>query len=94
MSCLLRIRVIPRASKTEWAGRRGEAWVVRLQAPPVEGAANEALLRFLAKELGVRRGDLVIVSGEHARDKVVRVADAVQEELEARVARLVQARAG
>lgn len=68
--------------------------MVRVQAPPVEGAANEALLRFLVKELGVRRGDLAIVSGEHARDKVVRVAGTAQQELEARVARLAQERAG
>jgi uncharacterized protein (TIGR00251 family) len=70
---VLQIRVIPRAKKTEWGGKRGAALVVRLQAPPVEGAANEALLKFLAKELGVRAGDVEIVSGERSRDKVVRV---------------------
>jgi uncharacterized protein (TIGR00251 family) len=77
----LKIRVIPRANKTEWGGMRGDARVVRLQAPPVEGAANEALLKFLAQELGVRVADLEIVAGERARDKVVRVEGMEEAEL-------------
>ena len=77
----LRIRVIPRAGKTEWAGRRGETLVVRLQAPPVEGAANEALLKFLSAQLGVRRGDLEIVAGEKAREKVISVEGLTAREL-------------
>ena len=85
MSALLKIRVIPRARKTEWGGQRGEALVVRLQAPPVEGAANEALLKFLAKELGVRAGDLEMVAGDKARDKVVRVEGMTAEEAERRL---------
>ena len=77
MSVTLQIRVIPRAKKTEWGGKRGDALVVRLQAPPVEGAANEALVKFLAKEFGVRPSEVEIVSGERARDKVVRVEGTV-----------------
>ena len=80
--CDLKLRVMPRSGRNEWGGRRGEARVVRLTAPPVEGAANEGLLKFLAKELGVRAGDLEIVSGERARDKVVRVWGMAEEELE------------
>ncbi len=85
MSATLKIRVIPRASKTEWGGKRGEALVVRLQAPPVEGAANEALLKFLAKQLEVRASELEIVAGERARNKVVRVAGMTESELNDRL---------
>lgn len=85
MSALLTLRVIPRAKKTEWGGRRGDALVVRLQAPPVEGAANEALLKFLAKELGVRPSDLEIVSGERARDKVIRVGGMTDAEVSSKL---------
>ena len=53
---------------------RGEAWLVRLQAPPVEGAANEELINVLAKVLGVPKRDVTIVSGERSREKRVRVA--------------------
>jgi len=85
VSATLKIRVIPRASKTEWGGKRGEALVVRLQAPPVEGAANEALLKFLAKQLEVRASELEIVAGERARNKVVRVAGMTESELNDRL---------
>lgn len=81
----LKIRVIPRAARTQWAGWRGEALVVRVQAPPIEGAANEALLKFLAAELRVRRGDLEIVAGEKAREKVIAVQGLAARELAARL---------
>ena len=51
----------------------GEQLRVRLTAPPVDGAANEALVRFLAERLGVARGAVRVVSGEAGRSKVVAV---------------------
>jgi uncharacterized protein len=69
------VRVAPRASRTAVAGVIGEgaaaAVKIALQAPPVDGRANEALVEFLAELLGVRRGDVAIASGEHGRNKVV-----------------------
>ncbi len=75
-----RVRVVPRAGKTGIAGTRGDALLVRLAAAPVEGAANDALVAMLAALLGRPRRDVSIVSGERARDKVVRIAgiDAAQ----------------
>ncbi|NSW58137.1 MAG: YggU family protein [Armatimonadetes bacterium] len=81
----LRLRVIPRARKDEIAGERDGALVVRLKAPPVEGAANKALLKFLASRIGVRPGDLEIVSGHQSRDKVVRVEGLSQSQVDAAV---------
>jgi uncharacterized protein len=69
----IKIRVIPRAKRTEWGGKRGESRVVRLQAAPVKGAANDALIAFLHKELGVSASALEIVHGDKDRDKIVRV---------------------
>lgn len=69
----LRLRVQPRASRTEVAGTHGDAIRVRLTAPPVDGAANEALVRFLAERLGVSRAAVRVVSGETSRSKVVEV---------------------
>ena len=71
---ILTIRVISRAAKSGLAGTRGDALLVRLQAPPVEGAANAELVRVLADALGVPVRAVSIVSGEHARQKRVRVA--------------------
>jgi uncharacterized protein (TIGR00251 family) len=85
VAATLKVRVIPRARKDEIAGWRGEALVVRLTAPPVEGAANKLLVRFLAKRLGVRAGDIAITSGEKAREKVLRVEALSQEELDNRL---------
>jgi uncharacterized protein (TIGR00251 family) len=70
----LQLRVQPRASREEVAGVSGDAIRVRLTAPPVEGAANEALVRFLSAKLGVPRGAVVLRSGRTGRNKVVEVS--------------------
>ena len=69
----LRIRVQPRASRTEVAGPHGDELRIRLAAPPVDGAANEALVRFLAERLGVARSRVTIVAGHTGRSKLVEV---------------------
>ena len=68
------VRVAPRASRDGIVGVHDGALKVALTAPPVEGAANEALVRLLAKELGVAKGDVRVVQGDRSRDKVVQVA--------------------
>ncbi|MEP7305353.1 MAG: DUF167 domain-containing protein [Acidobacteriota bacterium] len=68
------VRVIPRAHKSAVSGRRGDALVVRLAAPPVEGAANAALVELLADRLGISVRSIRIVSGERSRDKRVAVS--------------------
>ena len=71
---ILSVRVIPRARKTEIAGRRADALLVRVAAPPVEGAANDALVELLADRLGVARRAIRIVSGERGRQKRIAIA--------------------
>jgi hypothetical protein len=70
----LRVRVQPRASRDALGGEREGALVVRLTAPPVEGAANEALARLLGRALGVAPSAVSVVSGASGRSKVVSVA--------------------
>ena len=70
---VLEVRVIPRAARPGLAGERDGALVVKLTAPPVEGAANRELIAFLSTILGVSRRQLAIVSGEKGRTKRVRV---------------------
>ena len=69
----LTIRVVPRASKPGFAGTRGGAILVRLQSPPVEGAANEELIQVIAQAFGVAKRDVAIVAGEHSRLKRVAI---------------------
>ncbi len=69
----LTIKVVPRASKNQVAGMEGDAIKVRLNAPPVEGKANDALVEFLADILNVARSQIEIVTGQTSRHKVVRI---------------------
>ena len=75
------VRVAPRASRSEAAGEHGGALKVRVAAPPVEGAANEELVRVLAKAFDVARGDVEVLSGRASKTKVVRVSGARAEDL-------------
>jgi uncharacterized protein len=84
---ILPVRVVPRAGRNAFAGRRGGALLVRLAAAPVDGAANDALIAFLAEALRCPRRDIALVSGERARDKRLRVALS-PEELQRRLANL------
>jgi len=67
------VRVQPRASRSEIVGVHGDAMKVRLSAPPVDGAANDALVELIAGALGVARRAVRIISGASSRSKVVEV---------------------
>lgn len=82
---LLTVRVQPRASRTEIAGEIDGAVKIRLASPPVDGAANRALVAFLAKRLGRPKRAVRIERGERARLKVVRVSGLRPEEALARL---------
>ena len=70
---VIEVRVIPRASKPGIAGTRDGALLVRLSAPPVEGAANEELIELVARAAGVPRRAVSIVSGDRGRNKRVAI---------------------
>jgi len=67
------VRVIPRAAKSGIAGERDGRLLVRLSAPPVEGAANQALIQLFSETLGRPRRAIRIVSGEKSRSKRIAV---------------------
>jgi uncharacterized protein (TIGR00251 family) len=72
-----KVRITPRASRTAITGLMGEgddlALKIALQAPPVEGRANAALIEFLSELLRTPRSTIEIAGGEHARNKIIRV---------------------
>ena len=78
---LLPVRAVPRASKNEIQGVHGNALKVRLQAPPVEGKANQALIRFLSEALDISRAQFTIASGETGRNKAVLITGLSKTEL-------------
>jgi len=81
----LRIRVSPGARRTELVGRQGEAWKVRVAAPPERGRANEAVLKLLAERLRLSPAELTLVAGRSGRDKVVELRGLAAEEADRRL---------
>jgi len=71
----IKVRVQPRASRTEIIGEHAGAIKMRLAAPPVDGKANEECRRYLAKLLKVGATSVEIISGDSSRDKVIRVSN-------------------
>jgi uncharacterized protein YggU (UPF0235/DUF167 family) len=67
------IRLTPRAARDDIALGEGGGYVARVTAPPVDGRANEALRRLIARRAGVEPSRVTLVRGEKSRDKVVRV---------------------
>jgi uncharacterized protein (TIGR00251 family) len=72
----LTLRVQPRAARSRVLGPQGEAVKVQVAAPPVDGAANAAVIELIAGWLGVPRRTVDLVQGERGRDKVVAIAAA------------------
>ena len=79
------VRLQPRASRDEIAGSRAGVLTVRVTAPPVDGKANEALCRLLAKRAGVTPSRVKIVRGQKTREKLVEVEGMEDAELRTRL---------
>ena len=86
------IRVTPRAGRTAIAGERDDALLVKLAAPPVDGAANEALVSFVAATFRVPARDVAVVAGERSRTKRVLVRGRSAASLDAVLAPLLAER--
>ena len=75
----LKIRLTPRGSRNEILGWEGDTLRVKITAPPVEGAANKACVEFIADGLGIKRGQVSIISGDKSRDKVLKITGMSEE---------------
>jgi uncharacterized protein YggU (UPF0235/DUF167 family) len=84
-STRLHLRVIPGSARSGVVGRYGDAWKLRVTAPPERGKANEAALDLLADALRVEPGALRLVAGHGARDKTIEVAGLSANEVERRL---------
>jgi uncharacterized protein (TIGR00251 family) len=79
---VLDVRVIPRAAKSQIAGRRDNALLIRLNAPPVDGAANAELIELFARALDIPKRNIEIVAGHRSRTKRVRITGVTSAEVE------------
>jgi hypothetical protein len=71
--CVFQVRVQPKSRRNEITGLHGDALKIRLAAPPIEGKANQALQKFLAKQLHIPPSAVEILTGHTSRQKRVRV---------------------
>ncbi len=85
VSTRVRLRVSPGARSAQVVGRHGEAWKVRVAAPPEGGRANEAVVRLLARTLSLPRDAVTLVSGHGARDKIVQLTGLDSAQIERRL---------
>ena len=81
----LAVRVTPRSSRNQVLGLRDGVVVIKLQAPPVDGAANGALLAFVAELVGVPCRDVTLVRGDTSRSKWIAVAGLSAAQLQQRL---------
>ena len=82
----LKIRVIPNARKTEFAGYRDDELVLRVNAPAVEGKANKAVVEFVAEHFGVTRSAVLLIRGERSRHKIFQIVGLNVGDLERKLA--------
>jgi uncharacterized protein (TIGR00251 family) len=71
---IFKVYLQPKSSKNEIFGPYRDGIKIKVTASPVEGKANEALLRFLAKELGIPVSNIQILKGHHSREKTLKIA--------------------
>jgi len=77
---ILKIYLQPRSSKNEIVGPYRDGIKVKVTVPPIEGKANEALIRFLAKEFGISSSSIEILKGLHSREKTLRISGILNQE--------------
>jgi uncharacterized protein (TIGR00251 family) len=86
---ILRVRLTPRAGRTEIIRWDGGVLYLRVSAPPVDGAANSALIAFLSEVLGVRKSAIIIKSGASSREKKLEIEEIDPDVLTLKIERAV-----
>ena len=82
-SVIFDVRVVPRASKSEIVGEYNGALKIRIASPPVDGAANEELIKVLAKQFGVAKSAVEIINGQTSKIKQILLRNITGEKLNA-----------
>lgn len=70
---LLQVRIQPKASRDEFAGPYDDCFKIRITAPPVDGKANQHLMKLLAKQFGVTRDRVILIRGQTSKTKMLRI---------------------
>lgn len=78
---ILKLHVTPRGSKNEITGWRGDVLCLKITAPPVDGAANAAVIKFVADVLKVKKSQIELISGEKSREKSLKIVGIEQNDI-------------
>jgi hypothetical protein len=78
---LIKVYLQPKSSKNEIVGPYRDGIKVKVTAPPIEGKANEALIRFLTKEFRISPSCIEILKGRHSREKTLKISGVVDQDL-------------
>ena len=81
----VRIKAVPRASKDEIQGLHDGALKIRLTTPPVDGKANQALIKFLSKQLNISKAQIELTQGETSRSKILRISGITAKQIHERL---------
>ncbi len=82
---ILRLHVTPRGSRNEITGWRDDVLCIKITAPPVEGAANAAIVKFVAGRLAVRKSQVELVSGDKSREKTLKITGLTESDIRSRL---------
>lgn len=77
---LVKVYLQPKSSKNEIVGPFRDGIKIKITSPPIEGKANEALIRFLSKEFEIPRAQIEIIKGRHSREKTLRISGILNQE--------------
>lgn len=80
LSCEIKVKVVPNASRSEVVGMLGDAVKIKIRAVPEDGKANKALLEFLAEKLSLPKKSVELITGDTSREKRVRIAGIAETE--------------
>ena len=69
----INIKVTPKSSKNELIKLSKDEWKVKITSVPVDGKANQGLIKFLAQELGIKKNQIKIIKGKKSREKVIEI---------------------
>jgi uncharacterized protein len=70
----LKIKLLPRSSKSQIMGKEGEVYRVKVNSPPVDGEANKELISLISKKLGIPKSSIEIIAGKTSRNKIIRAS--------------------
>lgn len=78
----IKVKVVPRSSMNRIIGKEGDVYKVKITSPPVDGLANKALIELFAKELGVSKRSIEIVSGHRSKLKMICIYGVSEEDIQ------------